>query len=203
VLERPIEPESAAFRVRPGFAEGLVVLGGAAAIVGSFLVWFRVHLGLKGLGLVARTVASKGIDGSDGKITLIAGVVAMLMGLLMFLWDSGPRVAMGVVAVLGGLSAAGLSGYDAATPQQRFIDASAPELAAKTHISLAMAERLYRGLFDSGALKISLAFGVFVVIAGGAIAGITAAFALGKSPEEPSGMPVPEPAAPEVGAPST
>ena len=198
-----MEAESSALRVRPGFAEGLVVVGGAAAIVGSFLVWFRVHLGLKGLGLVARTISSKGIDGADGKITLIAGVVAVLMGLLMFLWRSGgPRVAMGVVALLGGLTAAGLSGYDAATPQQRFIDANAPDLAAKTHISRAMAERLYQGLFNSGALKISLAVGVFVVIAGGAIAALAAAFALGKSPEEPGAVPEPEPAATELEAPS-
>jgi hypothetical protein len=198
-----MEAESAALRVRAGFAEGLVVLGGVAAIVGSFLEWFRVHLGLKGLGLVARTISSKGIDGADGKITLIAGVVAVLMGLLMFLWSSGgPRVAMGVVALLGGLTAAGLSGYDAATPQQRFIDANAPELAAKTHIPLAQAERLYQGLFNSGALKISLAVGVFVVIAGGAFAALAAAFALGRSPEELEVTQPPEPAATELEAPS-
>jgi hypothetical protein len=197
-----MEEESAALRVRPGLAEGLVVVGGVAAIVGSFLVWFRVHLGLKGLGVVARTISSKGIDGADGKITLIAGVVAVLMGLLMFLRNSGrSRVARGVVALLGGLTAAGLSGYDAATPQQRFIDANAPELAAKTHISMAQAERLYQGLFNSGALKISLAVGVLVVIAGGAIAALAAAVALGKSPEEVGTVTTPEPTATELGAP--
>ena len=181
-----MQPETSAPRYRPGFAEGLVIVGGAAAIIGSFLVWFRVHLSLKGLGLVARTVSSKGIDGSDGKITLIAGVVAVLMGLLMVVWSSGgPRVAMGLVALLGGLTAGGLSGYDAATPQQRFIDANASELAAKTRISLAQAERLYQGLFNSGALKISLALGIFLVIAGGLVAAIAAAVALGKSPIEP------------------
>jgi hypothetical protein len=194
---------STAPRVRPGFAEGLVILGGSAAIAGSFLVWFRVHLGLKGLGVVAGTVSSKGIDGADGKITLIAGVVAVLMGLLMFLWESGrPRVAMGVVALLGGLTAAGLSGYDAATPQQRFIDANAPELAARTRITLAMAERLYQGLFNSGALRISLALGVFAVIGGGALAALAAAFALGKSAEEREVTVPPEPAATELKSPS-
>jgi hypothetical protein len=112
--------------------------------------------------------------------------VAVLMGLLMVVWSSGgPRVAMGVVALLGGLTAAGLSGYDAATPQQRFIDANASELAAKTRISLAQAERLYQGLFNSGALKISLALGIFLVIAGGLVAAIAAGVALGKSPIEP------------------
>jgi hypothetical protein len=192
--ERSTESEIAAPQVRPGFAEGLIVLGGAAAIVGSFLEWFRVHLGRAGLGLVARTISSKGIDGSDGKITLIAGVVAVLMGLLMLLWTSGgPRVAMGVVALLGGLTAAGLSGYDAATQKQRVIDALAPQLATRTRIPLAMAERLYRGLFNSGALQSTLAVGILAVLAGGAVAALAAAVALGKSPQELVVGPSPEP----------
>jgi len=173
-------------RIRPGLAEVFVVLGGAAAVAGSFLEWFRIHVNVKGLGLVARTVTSKGIDGSDGKITLIAGLVAVLMGLLMLLWNSGgQRVAMGVVALLAGLTAAGLGGFDAATPRQRFIDANAPGLATRTRIPLTTAKKLYEGLLRSGTVKVSLAIGIFVVLAGGAVAALAAAFALGKSPEEP------------------
>jgi hypothetical protein len=155
------------------------------AVAGSFLEWFRVHLGRAGLGLVARTISSKGIDGSDGKITLIAGVVAVLMGLLMFMWSSGrQRIAMGVVALLGGLTAGGLAGYDALTQNERVVDALAPSLASRTHIPLAMAERLYQGLFNSGALRSSVGIGIVAVIAGGAVAALAAAVALGKSPRE-------------------
>jgi hypothetical protein len=191
-----MQTDPGSVRVPPGLAEVLVVLGGVAAVAGSFLDWFRVHLSVKGLGLVARTVTSRGIDGSDGKITLIAGALTAAMGLSMFVWTSGGRrMALGVVALLGGLAAAGLSGYDAGTPQQRFIDANAPNLARKANISLAMAERLYRGLFDSGAVKISLALGIFVVIAGGVVAALSAAMALGKSPVEPDTASVVKPVA--------
>jgi hypothetical protein len=173
-------------RIHPGIAEVLVVLGAAAAAVGSFLEWFRIRVEVRGLGVVARTVTSKGIDGSDGKITLIAGLVAVLMGLVMVLWTSGSRrVAIGVVALLAGLTAAAISGFDAATAQQRFIDANAPALAARTHIPAATAARLYEALFRSGALKISLAPGIFIVIAGGALAAVAAGIALGTSPEAP------------------
>ncbi len=198
-----METETAAPRVRPGLTELFVVLGGGAAVAGSFLEWFRVHYALRSLGLVARSVTQKGIDGPDGKITLIAGAVVVLMGLLMFLWTSGSqRIAMGVVALLAGLSAAGLSGYDAMTPRQRFIDAQAPELAGKVNIPLAMAQRLYRGLFNSGSVRISLAFGVFVVIAGGAVAAIAAGVALSKSPEVPDVDLPSEPVATEPAGPA-
>jgi hypothetical protein len=181
-----MEADGGPARVRPGLAQAFVVLGAAAAAAGSFLDWFRIRVSVRGLGLVARTVTSKGIDGSDGKITLIAGLVAVLMGLLMFVWTSGSRrVATGVVALLAGLTAAGLSAFDAATPQQRFIDANAPDLAGRTRIPLTTAKKLYEGLLRSGTVRISLALGIFVVIAGGAVAALAAAFALGKSPEEP------------------
>jgi hypothetical protein len=178
--------ETPSLRVQPGFAELFVILGGGVAVIGSFLEWFRVDIGARPLGLIAQTVTSKGFDGSDGKITLMASAVTVLLGVLMFLRTAGGRrVALGVAALLGGLSTAALSGYDAATPQQRFIDANAPELARRAHISLAMAERLYRGLFNSGAVKISSAAGIFVVIAGGSVAALAAMFALGKSPRVP------------------
>jgi hypothetical protein len=182
------EPATARPHVRPGFAEAAVVLGGIAAVVGSLLEWFKIRVGLPGASgpfLGARTTAQSGIDGPDGRITLIAGSVVVLAGLAMFAWSSGgPRIVMGVLALLGGLAAAGLSAYDAATPQQRFMEANAPDLAARTDIPVATARRLYQGLFDSGTVRISLRFGILVVIAGGAVAALSAAFALGKSPEE-------------------
>jgi hypothetical protein len=175
--------------VRAGLTEAFIVLGGIAAVAGSLLDWFRIRIGLAGAApfLGVRTTSQSGIDGPDGKITLVAGGLVVLTGLLMFLWTSGARrIATGVAGLLGGLAAAGLSAYDAATPQQRFIEANAPDLAERTGIPVATARRLYQGLFDSGTVRISLRLGILVVIAGGIIAALSAAFALGKSPDEPN-----------------
>jgi len=75
-------------------------------------------------------------------------------------------------------------------------------LAGKVNIPLAMAQRLYRGLFNSGSVRISLAFGVFVVIAGGAVAAIAAGVALSKSPEVPDVDLPSEPVATEPAGPA-
>jgi hypothetical protein len=183
-----MQGDTATRHVHPGFAEAVVVLGGIAAVAGSLLEWFKIRIGLAGAApfLGVRTTSQSGIDGPDVKITLVAGGLVVLMGLLMFLWNSGARrIATGVVGLLGGLAVAGLSAYDAATPQQRFIEANAPDLAERTGIPVATARRLYQGLFDSGTVRISLRLGIVVVIAGGIIATLSAAFALGKSPDEP------------------
>jgi hypothetical protein len=173
--------------IRAGLAEVLVALGGVAAIVGSTMDWFRVRVGLRGVPGLAGTVTSRGIDGWDGKVTLGAGILVLLMALLMFLWRSaGQRVVLGAVALVGSLVAGGMSAFDATTDRARFIDANAPELARRARISVAVAKGLYRRLFDSGALRISLATGIFLVIAGGAVGALASIFSLGKSPEEAS-----------------
>ena len=53
----------------------LAIAGGGLLGVGSFLTWAEVSGG-------GASVTAKGIDGSDGYITLGAGIVAVLVGML-------------------------------------------------------------------------------------------------------------------------
>jgi hypothetical protein len=180
-----VEIETPSRRVRPGLTEMLVVLGGAAAAVGAFLEWFRVRINLKNLATVSRTVSSNA-PLADRNVVVGAAVVAIVGGLLMWVWRTDrARAVLGVLALLGGLVAGGLAGFDAVTSQERFIEANAPKLARNGQVTLTMAKRLYQGLFDSGALKMSLAVGIYLAIAGGVVAMAAAAFALGKSADEP------------------
>ena len=51
----------------------LGIVGGALMAVGSFLAWAEVSGG-------GTSVTAKGVDGSDGYITLVAGLVAVVLG---------------------------------------------------------------------------------------------------------------------------
>ena len=53
----------------------LAIAGGAMLGIGSFLAWAEVSGG-------GTSVSAKGIDGTDGYITLGAGVVALLVGVV-------------------------------------------------------------------------------------------------------------------------
>src|SRR3989304_3421974 len=62
-------------------AAGLTILGGAGRAIGSFLAWGEI------LGITA-----SGMDGGDGWVTLIAGVVLIAVGYMAY---SGKGLALG------------------------------------------------------------------------------------------------------------
>ena len=131
-------------------AATLALAGGVAAGVGSFLAWAEISAG-------PFTEQVKGIDGWEGKATLIAGIVMVGGAVRVFL--QRPRAASGLAVrgVIGGAVALGVALYTAATARNQLLDAAA------TQLSRAEVERA----LDSGLLELSLAFGLFVVIAGG------------------------------------
>jgi hypothetical protein len=121
-----------------------------AAGVGSFLAWAEISAG-------PFTEQAKGIDGWEGKATLIAAIVMASGAVRVFL--QRPRAVSGLAirGVLGGVIALGVALSTAATARNQLLD------AAETQLSRAQVERA----LDSGLLELSLAFGLFVVIAGG------------------------------------
>jgi hypothetical protein len=135
---------------RSTLAATLALAGGVAAGIGSFLAWAEISAG-------PITEQAKGIDGWEGKATLIAGIVMAGGAVRVFLQRPRASSGLAVRGVLGGVVALGVALYTAATARDQLLD------AAETQLSRGQVERA----LDSGLLELSLAFGLFVVIAGG------------------------------------
>jgi hypothetical protein len=159
-------------RGRAVLAGALALAGGALAVVGSFLPWAEISAG-------PFTEQAKGIDGWEGKAAIIAGAVMVAGGIRVL---AGSHQAMGRLrpgAAIGGLVAAGVGVYTAVTIRRQLIDAAATELP-RAEVERAL---------DNGLLQLTIAIGLYLVIAGG-IQGIVAALvALGArdEPVAPSG----------------
>ena len=139
----------------------LAIVGGALLAVGSFLSWAEVSGG-------GVSVSAKGIDGSDGWITLGAGVLAIVVGIAGM--ARGGRRALAVLAIIAGLVGGGLGVYDAMTAEDSVLDAAAEEIAPQLGATAEEVRGLLDDAIDSGQLDISIAFGLYIVIAGGVIA---------------------------------
>ena len=138
----------------------LAIVGGALLAVGSFLAWAEVSGG-------GTSVTAKGVDGSDGYITLAAGAVALLVGIAM---TRQARRMLAVLVILAGIVGGGIGLYDALTAKDSVLDAAAEELAPTFGAS---AERVRVALdqaIDAGQLSVSISIGLYVVIAGGVVA---------------------------------
>src|SRR4249920_2121240 len=81
----------------------LGVVGGALMALGSFLAWAEVSGG-------GTTVTATGVDGSDGYITLGAGLVAIVAGIVM---ARGTKRVLAVLLILAGIVGGGIGLYDA------------------------------------------------------------------------------------------
>ena len=135
---------------RTTLAATLALAGGVAAGVGSFLAWAEISAG-------PFTEQAKGIDGWEGKATLIAGIVVAGGAVRVFLQRPRAVAGLSIRGVLGGVVALGVALYTAVTARDQLLE------AAETQLSRAQVERA----LDSGLLELSLSFGLFVVIAGG------------------------------------
>lgn len=134
----------------------LAIVGGALLAIGSFLAWVT----LSGGGL---SETASGIDGSDGYITLVAGVVAIATGGAAM---RAGRRALAVLAIVAGLVGGGVGLYDALSVRDQIAD----EIASQQGIPADQARAAIDALIDSGQLDLSMGIGLYVVIAGGAIA---------------------------------
>jgi hypothetical protein len=138
----------------------LALVGGAVMAVASFLSWAEVSGG-------GTNVSATGTDGSDGWITLAAGVVVFIAGILL-LRGSGRR-AVAILALVFGLIGGGIGLYDALTAKDRVLDDAAEELASSTGSTTAQVRALLDAAIDAGEITLSISVGLYLVIAGGAL----------------------------------
>jgi hypothetical protein len=138
----------------------LGVIGGVLLALGSFLAWAEVSGG-------GTSVTAKGIDGSDGYITLVAGLVAVVAGILM---ARGTRRVLAVLVILAGIVGGGIGLYDALTAKDSVLDAAAEELAPSFEVSAQQVRTVLDQAIDAGQLSVSISIGLYVVIGGGVVA---------------------------------
>ncbi|HJS27732.1 MAG TPA: hypothetical protein VJ913_11475 [Actinomycetota bacterium] len=138
----------------------LAIAGGALLGIGSFLAWAEVSGG-------GTSVSAKGIDGTDGYITLGAGVVALLVGVVLL---RQAKRALAILAIVAGLVGGGVAVYDALTAKDSVLDSAAEELAPTVGASPEQVRVLLDEAIDAGQLSIGLSIGIYVVIAGGVLA---------------------------------
>jgi hypothetical protein len=166
----------------------VAIVGGALLAVGSLLPWAEVS----GSG---ESVTAKGLDGSDGYITLAAGVVAVVTGLVML---RGTRRAVAVVAVLVGLVGGGLALYDALTAKDSVLDAAAEELAPSFGVSADQVRAALDQAIDEGQLGVSISIGLYVAMAGGLIAIVGGVLGLRESAGVTPAATAPPPSPPDA-----
>jgi hypothetical protein len=154
------------------------------------------------------TEQAKGIDGWEGKAAIIAGAVMVTGGIRVLAGSHRAMARLRPGAAIGGLVAAGVGVYTAVTIRDQLVDAAATELP-RVEVERAL---------DNGLLQLTIAIGLYLVIAGG-IQGILAAlvaFGARNDPVAPTGsglrgwsrtgtdipgVPTTPPAMPDVSAP--
>lgn len=175
--------------VAPTSVAGILgIVGGALLALGSFLTWAEVTGG-------GTSVTAKGVDGSDGYITLVAGLVAVVAGTMM---ARGARRVLAVLVILAGIVGGGIGLYDALTAKDSVLDAAAEELAPAFGAS---AERVRAALdqaIDAGQLSVSISIGLYVVIAGGVVALVGGILGLRDVGEHAAPGPTTAPAPPAI-----
>ena len=155
----------------------LAIAGGALLAIGSFLAWAEVSGG-------GTSVTAKGIDGSDGYITIGAGIVAVLVGILLLRRAQRALAILAILAILAGLVGGGVAVYDALTAKDSVLDAAAEELAPTVGATPEQVRVLLDQAIDSGEISISLSIGIYVVIAGGVLALVGGVLSLRGAPKE-------------------
>lgn len=144
---------------RAPIGPALMIVGGLLAGVGSFLAWAKLEAG-------PDSATARGVDGSDGYVTLIAGAVIVACALASF---GRIRRVLAVLAIVAGIAAAGLGLYDAVTAEDSAIDALASELAGGFGVSESQATAILREAVDQGLVSITLQYGIYLVIGGGVL----------------------------------
>ena len=138
----------------------VAIVGGALLALASFLPWAEVS----GQGA---SVTAKGIDGSDGYLTLGAGVVAVLIGVVLLM--RGSRRILAIITILVGIVGGGLALYDALTAKDSVLDAAAEELAPSFGVSTDQVRAALDQAVDAGQIGVSVSFGLYLAVAGGIV----------------------------------
>jgi hypothetical protein len=145
-----------------GLAPILAVLGGVLAIAGSVLKWATASAG-------GFNSSVKGIQGWEGKFTLLCGILMLVAGVSSFFGTTGGKNRLQLSALLWGTGAAGLGIYEALTAKSQAIEGAAAALADQYGVAKDVARETVQRIFDEGQVAVSVDIGLYVVIAGGII----------------------------------
>ncbi|MGZ8599144.1 MAG: hypothetical protein ACXWX6_02935 [Actinomycetota bacterium] len=162
-------------------APALAVIGGILAVAGSLLAWAEAAVG-------PASFSAKGIDGWEGKATLLGGVILLVAGIAAFVGVPDARDRLRGSAVVGGLLAAGVGIYTAVTARDQILDAAVTEIATQFGVPEPEARSTLELAMDRGEFTLSLKTGIWLVIVGGAIgvlAGIVAMLRRERKPAMP------------------
>ena len=178
---------------KPSAGAIVAIVGGIMLAIGSFLTWATVSVDttalinklaetlglppeqLQGLSTDSFSNSVSGWDGSDGKITLVVGVIIIIAAIVIFA-KPRLRVAMGAVVIVAGLVGGGVAAYDASRVKDVANDAEAAAVAAagsELEGSGLSVEDIFEGAFD-----VTAGVGLWVCIAGGVIALVGGVLAL-------------------------
>jgi hypothetical protein len=152
---------------RASVAGVLALVGGVAAVVGSFLPWAEVSAG-------TFTEQFKGVDGWEGKAAVVSGLVMVVAGARVVAGSHRAITRMRPGAAIGGLVAFGVGLYTALTTREQLLDAARGLPRAEVERAL-----------DNGVLELSIAIGLIIVIAGGAQGIVAALLSIGVSEPAP------------------
>jgi hypothetical protein len=175
----------------------LMIVGAAAVAVGSVLPWFRLKADFSSFGGPgAQVTTAKGLDTSDGKIFLVVAIGVAVLGLAAIAAKAkGPRRVISIIGALAALFVGAVGIYDAATPKAQAIDEASKRVGGG--IAVDAAKRFIEGLFDQGFIKIEVQVGLWIVVAGAAVALVgalvSAVTARGAVPVPVAAMPMPAP----------
>ena len=123
------------------------------AVVGSFLAWAEISAG-------PFTEQAKGVDGWEGKATIVAGAVMVAAGIRVLTGSHQAMARLRPSAAIGGLVAVGVGLYTVLTIRDQLVEAAATELP-RAEVERAL---------DSGLLGLTIGIGLYLVIAGGVVA---------------------------------
>jgi hypothetical protein len=137
----------------------LGVLGGALMALGSFLAWAEVSGG-------GTSVIARGVDDSHGYVTLVAGLVAVVAGIVL---ARGTKRMLAALVIIAGIVGGGIGLYDALTAKDSVLDAAAEELAPGFEASAQEVRTVLDQAIDAGQFSVSISFGLYVVIGGGVV----------------------------------
>jgi hypothetical protein len=151
---------------RAVLAGALALAGGVLAVVGSFLAWAEISAG-------PFTEQAKGVDGWEGKATIVAGAVMVAAGIRVLTGSHQAMARLRPSAAIGGLVAVGVGLYTVLTIRDQLVEAAATELP-RAEVERAL---------DSGLLGLTIGIGLYLVIAGGVQGIVSALLALGSRNE--------------------
>jgi hypothetical protein len=149
-----MEPE----RKSPPIVPLLIILGGILVIVSYFPKWGRVT------GLTTHHFQ----DVKGGTPVLIAGIVGVALGVLLWaLRSRGARIAISIIAILGGLAAI-LAGAGASS-KSVIRDTVADQIADLQHAPHGTVERQFKQAEASGEIRTTTSSAWYFTLAGGVL----------------------------------